>query len=1241
MKQVRVWFCTICSVILVFSFAVSALAYSHPGGIVTADEFAVIKAKVNANLSPWKEAYNVMMRDADNGLLVQNHAVATWNVPGFYADPAGHIAAKGGLEQDTQAAYAGALAYRFTGDAKYADKAVELMNAWAVTNKAMGMTDAPLASAYVGVGMINAADLLKDYSGWRAAEQAQFQSWIRAVWLPKWIAHKDENNWGDWMRYAKLAFYHYTDNETAFNDEVVKLKNKIDEAIDDRSFLPAEGTRGSNSMWYHYFALSPMTASAEIVLHATGEDLFHWESPSGKSLKKASDNLLYYANGHVSEWPNEYGGKQVYSTFLNNNSFPLNMYEALADIYQDPQYEIYVSPYRPIGGNINGDTGFYHNHAWVYPTLLRTSVIELPDPGYVKVEAEDYTGREKIGVVATADEGGGQAINSTDNGDYVFYNYLNLGKGVNYFDFRYATPETDGSISIRYGSQAGPELGYVDLPATGSWTQFETIRVPLTGASGIKNIYLVFTKQSSGTVAYINWFSYKTDDNEPPLLSSNANLVWLAVNGVQLEQFVRTNTTYTMKIPADAAVPVISAAVADSKAAFSIEQAASLPGVARVRITAENGTTTKLYSIWFSAAEASDSRSIRIEAEDYAGQSGTATANVTINNTEIIRKVGSTDNNDYLFYKDLDFGAGVPSLKVRYATPYTDSNIEVHDGSATGPLLGTVTLAKTGDWLTFKTMDIVFRDSSGNRMEVGGIKNIYVVFRRTTGAVGDIDWFSYAAKIPAVAANNSLSASDVQTMPGAAVTLRALGDRQQAAGEVVGDERFLPAGWSAGENGGITGIFTFNESSHVSEAVYTPAEAGSHTVTASFRKEIWNGTAWTDSGAADSKSITLTVRTASGPDVSAALLSGPSTLHAGQNAEWTVGLTGLGSAEAGFNTADLVVNYDPAVLEFETDTDANGHLLLKEGALQITRSGFQVVGTAVKPEAGQIRIMLVRTGEAPAAENGSLFQLSGKVKADASASSTTVSLSEFSIVSEGQTTVLDTGAAAVTSQIVLADKTALNNLIAEAKALLSASTVGMQPGQYPQAAADALQTAVDAAQAVADDANANAAAVGGAVGSLQSAMNTFRGQVIPQVPGADKTELTALIGTANGQLARSVEGSKVGQYTPGSKAALQTAITAAQAVVNQPSATEAQVAQAKTALSSGLQQFSKAIITMVDGATQVTLLDLSIIARYFGITPQDAHWSEISKADMYDEHEITIRALAAVARLILDDWLAK
>ncbi|MEK8205349.1 carbohydrate-binding protein [Paenibacillus sp. FSL L8-0696] len=652
MKQIRSWFCALFAVVMVFSSAVEVMAYSHPGGTVTASEFTVIKAKVTAGLSPWKEAYAVMMNDANLGLLVNSHAVANWNVPGYYADPAGHIAAKGGFEQDTQAAYAAALAYRFTGDAKYAQKAVALMNSWATVNKSNGGTDAPLASAYIGVGMLNAADLLADYSGWSAADQTVFKNWVETVLMPKWNARlNDANNWGDWMMYAELAYYHYANNETAFNDLVTKLKQKIDQSIDSLGFLPAEATRGSNSMWYHFFALSPMTASAEIVLHATGENLYTWVSPSGKSLKKAVDNLFYYANGRYTEWPNEYGGKQVYNTFINSNYFPLNMYEAMAEVYQNKDFEIYVSPYRPVGGNINEDTGFYHNQAWVYPTLLRSSIIEIPDPGFVQVEAENFTGREKVGTAATTDTGGGMMINSTDNGDYVYYNYLNLGKGVQYFDFRYSTPATDGAMSIRYGSPTGPVLGSTQLPSTGGWDKYETIRVPLTGASGIKNIYLVFSKPTAGSVANINWFSYTTNPN-----------------------------------------------------------------------------------------------TVRMEAENYTGQSGVTVGDITIG-TEVIRRVGSTDNNDYVYYNGLNFGLGVSSLKLRYTTPYTDSRIEVRDGSATGTLLGSASLPRTGGWETYSTADINFQNASGGTLEVSGSKNIYLVFKRAGGsAVADIDWFSFTAK---------------------------------------------------------------------------------------------------------------------------------------------------------------------------------------------------------------------------------------------------------------------------------------------------------------------------------------------------------------------------------------------------------------------------------------------------------------------------------------------------------------
>ena len=74
----------------------------------------------------------------DQGLLVESHAKEIWEVPGFYSDKEGHVAGKISLELDTQSAYAGALAYRFTGDSRYANKAVELLNSWAAINKKIG-----------------------------------------------------------------------------------------------------------------------------------------------------------------------------------------------------------------------------------------------------------------------------------------------------------------------------------------------------------------------------------------------------------------------------------------------------------------------------------------------------------------------------------------------------------------------------------------------------------------------------------------------------------------------------------------------------------------------------------------------------------------------------------------------------------------------------------------------------------------------------------------------------------------------------------------------------------------------------------------------------------------------------------------------------------------------------------------------------------------------------------------------
>lgn len=186
MKRIRKWSVGSLTAVLLLSFALTASAYSHPGGLVTSDELAAVKTQVDANVSPWKEAYDRMMTDANAALTQSSHAIAVLNIPGYYADPTGHDAAKLRLEIDAQSAYAAAVAYRFTGNTTYADKAKELLNGWSYTNTGVSGTDGRLVSAYVGVGLVNAADMIKDYSGWSAADKTQFGSWLTNVMIPTW-----------------------------------------------------------------------------------------------------------------------------------------------------------------------------------------------------------------------------------------------------------------------------------------------------------------------------------------------------------------------------------------------------------------------------------------------------------------------------------------------------------------------------------------------------------------------------------------------------------------------------------------------------------------------------------------------------------------------------------------------------------------------------------------------------------------------------------------------------------------------------------------------------------------------------------------------------------------------------------------------------------------------------------------------------------------------------------------------
>jgi beta-galactosidase len=148
---------------------------------------------------------------------------------------------------------------------------------------------------------------------------------------------------------------------------------------------------------------------------------------------------------------------------------------------------------------------------------------------------------------------------------------------------------------------------------------------------------------------------------------------------------------------------------------------------------------------------------------------------------------------------------------------------------------------------------------------------------------------------------------------------------------------------------------------------------------------------------------------------------------------------------------------------------------------------------------------------------------------------------------------------------------------------------------------------------------------------------TIKTVIIPV--DSDKTLLIQAIGSAQRKHDDTVEGSKIGQYRIGAKAALQSAINTAEAVRDNIAADQSVVDTATAALNEAVERYLQQFITLAEGSTHVSIGDLAIAAKHYGTTSTDPEWIEIEPADLFDEGEITIRALAAIARMILADWM--
>jgi hypothetical protein len=143
--------------------------------------------KVAASASPWIDGWRL--------LTANSHASLTWN-PNPQAvlsrgNDGVHADNSGSFFNDVAAAYACALRWKISGNTAYADKAVQIMNAWSSTLTAVfgtagtnGDYDGILMAGFQGYQFANAGEIMRTYPGWAAADFARFKAMMVNIFYP-------------------------------------------------------------------------------------------------------------------------------------------------------------------------------------------------------------------------------------------------------------------------------------------------------------------------------------------------------------------------------------------------------------------------------------------------------------------------------------------------------------------------------------------------------------------------------------------------------------------------------------------------------------------------------------------------------------------------------------------------------------------------------------------------------------------------------------------------------------------------------------------------------------------------------------------------------------------------------------------------------------------------------------------------------------------------------------------------
>ncbi|MFE4172173.1 alginate lyase family protein [Streptomyces sp. NPDC056909] len=203
--------------------AAAPASFTHPGVNLSTAQLDFVRSKVQAGAQPWKSAYDQMMgsRYASLTRTAKPRAVVEC---GSYSNPNNGCTDE---REDAIAAYTTALAWYITRDDRYAQKSIQLMDAWSNSIQDHTNSNAPLQTGWAGSSWPKAAEIIKHvYGNWPNA--GRFSTMLRNVYLPEIINGSNSNgNWELTMMEAAVSISVFLDDKASWDKAIGKYLVRV------------------------------------------------------------------------------------------------------------------------------------------------------------------------------------------------------------------------------------------------------------------------------------------------------------------------------------------------------------------------------------------------------------------------------------------------------------------------------------------------------------------------------------------------------------------------------------------------------------------------------------------------------------------------------------------------------------------------------------------------------------------------------------------------------------------------------------------------------------------------------------------------------------------------------------------------------------------------------------------------------------------------------------------------------